>query len=162
MTCEDTHQFCMNCGAPLVDTQVAPAPEYYAVQTQAADEYPRARTKSEFLKLPENQAYRSSIKSAGIVCYVSAGLTLLVGFLLDTFPYNLLDVMILVGLGLGIHLGKSRVCAILLCAYATLSALISISQNGKISGIIVIMAGVYAVVNTFKAESAWKNYQRGA
>ena len=121
---------------------------------------PRADTKKEFLALPENRKLRSNIRSAAIICYLAAGLTALVGFfVLDMGAYVLLDVAILLGLGLGVHLKQSKGCAIALLIYSILSCVLSSISNGQLSGWLVILAGIYAVISTFRLDKQWKAYR---
>ena len=167
--CGDTETFCGNCGANL---NAAPAPQSAPNQAPYQGGYaasgpyaaygaaPRVSTKKEFLNLPENKKVKSEIKTAGIICYICAGITLLASFATNTFPLSLLDVAILVGLGLGIHLAHSRVCAIILTIYAASSMIIGIIQTGRPSGYLVLIAGIFAVIYTFKAEKLWKQYQQ--
>ncbi len=133
--------FCVSCGAPL---STAPA----------------AATKKEFLKLPENKKVRSELNGASIICYVCAGITLAVGIAAGGFPFVLLDVAILVGLGLGIHLSHSRVCAVILLVYAAVNSVVGLLQSGRFSGYLVLIAGIFAVIYTFRAEKSWQAYRQ--
>ncbi len=167
--CEDAEVFCGNCGASL---NAAPAPQSAPNQAPYQGGYtapgpyatygaaPRVSTKKEFLNLPENKKVKSEIKTAGIICYICAGITLLASFATNTFPLSLLDVAILVGLGLGIHLAHSRVCAIILTIYAASSMIIGIIQTGRPSGYLVLNDAATAEIYTFKAEKLWKQYQQ--
>ena len=122
---------------------------------------PRALTKKEFLELPENIKLKKNIRSSAIICYVAALLSGVVGFLvLDTGAFILLDVAILVGLGLGVHLKQSKVCSVLLLVYAVASCILNLISNGQASGWLIILAGVYAVGATFKLDKQWKAYQQ--
>ena len=122
--------------------------------------HPRADTKKEFLALPENRKLRSNIRSVGIICYFCAAITAAAGyFLLDAGEFILLDVAILLGLGLGVHLGHSKVCAIVLLLYALVSAVLTCIDSGTFSGWLVILAGIYAVISTFRLDKQWKAYR---
>ena len=122
---------------------------------------PRALTKKEYLELPENIKLKKNIRSSAIICYVAALLSGAVGFLvLDTGAFILLDVAILVGLGLGVHLKQSKVCSVLLLVYAVASCILNLISNGQASGWLIILAGVYAVSATFKLDKQWKEYAR--
>ena len=149
--CEDTETFCGNCGANL---NAAPDP------SAAYGAAPRVSTKKEFLNLPENKKVKSEISGAAIICYVCAAITLIVGILNNAFPLILLDVAIVLGTALGIHLAQSRVCSIVLLAYAIFSTVLVLVQTGRLTGYLVIIAGVCAVIYTFKAEKLWKQYQQ--
>ena len=122
---------------------------------------PRALTKSEFLGLPENAQLKKTIKSSAVILYVCAAITGLAGFLvLDSGALILLDVAIMAGLGLGIHLKQSKGCAIALLIYSVVSCVLTIISTGKVSGWLIIIAGIYAVSATFKLDKQWKQYRQ--
>ncbi len=134
---------------------------YGAGPTQTPWGTPVAATKKEFLDLPENAKLKKNIRSSAIVCYICAALTLVFGmFVLDSGLLSLIDVAILAGLGLGIQLSQSRVCAALLCVYAVINTIISLVSSGQISGYLIIIAGVYAMIYTFQLDKQWKVYQQ--
>ncbi len=41
-----------------------------------------------------------------------------------------------------------------------MNAVIGLVQNGKLSGYLLLLAGMYAVVSTFQLDKAWKAYQQ--
>lgn len=86
-------------------------------------------TKDEFYKHPNIASVRSQIRDAGILCYVVAGISLVLPFLSGNPFGALLDVLLIVGLGLGIQLGKSRVCAIILTVYGAFNTIIITLAN---------------------------------
>lgn len=120
----------------------------------------RAATKKEFLQMPENQSLRKQIRTAAIICYVCAGITLLVAIFAGS-ALSIIDVVILVGLGLGIHLAQSKVCAIVLAVYAVANVIITLVVNGSLGGWLIILAAVYACIATFKLDKAWNAYRNG-
>ena len=121
---------------------------------------PRAATKKEFLNLADNVKLKKNLRGAAIICYVCAALTLVAGlFIMDTGMLVLLDVAILVILGLGIQLKQSKVCAVLLTLYAAASMIITYVQTGKLTGYLVLLAGIYALSSTFQLDKQWKAYQ---
>lgn len=175
---QDDQTFCPNCGTRVAPSETAQPgngyPPFTAQEPNSMGGHPyaqpfysnggqgfgpRCATKKEFLQLPENKKLRSQILGAAIICYISGGLTLL-AMLLFTNPMMLLDVAILVGLGLGVHLAYSRVCAILLAVYAVFSVIVGIVVNGTVSGWLIIVAAVFAVLCTFNLEKSWKAYQQ--
>ena len=122
---------------------------------------PRASSKREFLELPDNKKLKKDIRTSAIICYVGAGLSGLVGFLSsDIGAYILLDVAIMLGLGLGIHLKQSKGCAVALLAYAVASCVLTVISSGKFSGWLIILAGVYAVSATFRLDKLWKAFEQ--
>ncbi len=142
--CEDYAAFCTNCGTPLILSS-GPAP---------------ASSKKEFLQLPENRSLKKELVSDAVVCYICAGLTLLLGVLVLKNPYVLIDVVIVLCAGLGIHLMQSKACAVVLCVYAVINAVIGLVNDGKLSGYLLLIAGIYSVISTFKLDKQWKKYQQ--
>ena len=118
--CSDDASFCNACGTALEAAPVSTAP---------ADDRQAPLTKQEFLKLPENKALKKQLNMSAVIggSYLS-----------------LIDAAILLGTGLGVHLKQSRVCAIILLAYA-------------VFGVPVFLAGAYAVISTFRLDKAWKD-----
>ena len=141
--CEDGASFCTNCGTPLSRW---PSPSAVS-------------TKKEFLQLPENSRLKKELNSDAIVCYICAALTVILGVFVLKSPYFLIDVIIVLGMGLGIHLKQSKVCAVILCIYAVINTILGLINNGKISGYLLLIAGIYSVISTFKLDKQWKQYQ---
>lgn len=124
-TVQDDQTFCPNCGTRVALPEASQSgngfPPYTAQEANTMGDQPygqpvypnggqgfgpRCATKKEFLQLPENKKLRSQLLGTAIICYISGGLTLL----LMLFSMNLmmlLDVALLVGLGLGVHLAYS-------------------------------------------------------
>ena len=119
----------------------------------------KVATKKEFLKLPENKKIRKEINGAAIICYSCAAITLLVSLATGSFS-SILDVVILIGLGLGIHLAKSRICAIILTVYGAINMIITTTANGSLAGWLPLAAGIFALVYTIKLSKAWKAYNK--
>lgn len=128
----------------------------YDIPVEAAA--PKAATKKEFLQLPENKKLRSNIKWAGIISYICAGITLLTILASGNF-LSIVDVLLLVGFGLGIHLAQSKVCAILLTIYAAINMIIMLVAMGTFGGWLVLLAGIFGIVYTVQLDKAWKAYQ---
>ena len=121
---------------------------------------PAVSTKQEFLNLPENKKLKNSCRTAAIISYICAGVTLLVVVILSKSYFSILDVGIMVGLGIGIQLKQSRVCAIILLVYAVINMIISIAVSGSLGGWLVLAAGIVGVLSTNNAEKQWKLYQQ--
>ena len=156
---DDSASFCSACGAALGgDSQgvdFTPEPISYPGQPGPR----KAATKQEFLNLPENKKMKNNITGAAIVSYICAGITavVMIGTMRDYV--SVFDALLLIGLGLGIHFKQSRVCAILLCADGLLSMIASIVSTGTPSGYLILIAGIYATIYTFKLEKEWQQYQ---
>jgi len=113
-------------------------------------------TRREFFKSPQMKMIRNNIISSAVIGYVVAGLTLYFGVIQTGNYYTMLDVILVLACSLLIHLLQSRVAAIVLAAYAVLNVVVTTVSNGKFSGWWVALVGVYAVIYTFKFQSAWK------
>ena len=120
-------------------------------------------TKSEFWKNAVPKNVKGQVVTAAVFAYISAAMTLVLGFLTGNFLV-LIDVLLVLGLGLGVHLAKSRVCAIILAAYFVLNKVLQ-WLGGEFSGlymaVIFIIGFVMGVVGTFAFQKQWKEYQAG-
>lgn len=73
-------------------------------------------SRKEFIDKYAQPSLRKNITSIAILCYVCAGVTFIVSCLLN--PLGIIDALILAGLALGMHLVKSKVCAILILVFS--------------------------------------------
>lgn len=105
-------------------------------------------TKREFSARYANKRDRRNVRTAAIVSYVCAALILVMGLILQDY-FMLLDVVLVVGLALGVHLAKSRTCAVVLLVYACISGILTTVSTGQLSGWLLILAGIWAVIGTF-------------
>lgn len=150
---------CAQCGTQYPDG--APAcPNCGAPAGQFGGGYGSApMTKKEFLKHPNLKKCSSSIKSSAIILYVCGALSLVLGIIAGNFMV-IIDIAIVVGLGLGIQLAQSRVCALLILAYSVFNTIYMIVSTGRAGGYLILLAAIYAVIATFQFQKAWKNYQQ--
>ena len=73
-------------------------------------------------------------------------------------PLMLIDAAIIFVLGLLIHLKQSRVCAILLLAYGVMGFSLTM-LDGRMSGWLIALAGVFAVIYTFRLEKEYQEFR---
>ena len=116
-------------------------------------------TKREFLKHPNMKQTASSMSAVAIALYICAGLSLVVGILCGNYGV-ILDVMLMVGFALGVHLGQSRVCAILVLIYSIANVIITIVVTGRRGGTWIVIASIGAVIATFRFHKAWNTYKQ--
>lgn len=179
----DTSAFCLNCGARLAAPQPMPQPmqqmpmpqpmpqaagvQYQATQTML----PPNMDKRTFYKQGVPASVRSNIIGAGVLGYIISGIFVVqavMAFLSSSYLYDstamglliLLDAAIYLGLSLGVHLGKSRVCAILMAAYTVFAIVMNFVNTGSFSGYIQIVASICAIMATFKFQKMWKDYRK--
>lgn len=151
---------CSKCGTELEnDALVCPfcgqaVSDEARIQAQAGG---APLTKKDFLKLPAMKSCKSNINVCGILLYILGGINVVYAFIIGTLP---LDGILLVLLGLGIHLGKSRICAILCMAYSVFNVIYMLSATGKVGGWWIVLIGIDAILYTFRYHSAWNKYQK--
>ena len=145
-------QFCPFCGAKQLADQAWGNP--YA---NAASVENRNISKSEFCRSYAPDKMRRNIRVSAILCYVSAAITAVFAILFN--PFMFLDVIIVLVLGLLIHLKQSRVCAVLLLAYSLFNCVVMLLSSGQLSGWLIILAGVFAVLYTFQLEKAYQEFR---
>lgn len=148
---------CPNCGAPAASQfgQGQPGQQSFG----PGFGYSGQMTKKEFLHHPNLKKCYDNIKSSAIVLYVCAALSLALGIYMGNWSI-LVDVLIIVGFGLGIQLGQSRVCAILIFLYSLANAVYMGVSTGRSSGTLIVLASIYALGATFKFQKAWKEYKK--
>lgn len=119
----------------------------------------------EFYQKHCSDPVKKNIKGAAILLYFCSAITLLVSFAATALGVDImaaaLDAFLLLGLALGIHIGKSRACAVIVLVYSILNCLYALISTGKMSGYLIIIAGVYATIYTFKARKEYKDYING-
>lgn len=121
--------------------------------------YNQNLSKKEFLHHPNIDKCRKNLNSSAATLYVCAVLSLVVGFIFGS-PSVVIDVALIVGLGLGVQLAQSRVCAILICIYGAFNTITMTITNGRPGGYLILIAAVYAVIATFQFQKAWDNYKK--
>ena len=145
-------QFCPFCGAKQLADQAWGNP--YANAAAAEN---RNISKSEFFRSCAPDQMRKNIIASAILCYVSAVITAVFAIMFN--PFMFLDVIIILVLGLLIHLKQSRVCAVLLLAYSAFNCVVTLLSTGQFSGWLILLAGVFAVIYTFRLEKAYQEFR---
>lgn len=74
---------------------------------------------------------------------------------------SILDAILILVLGLGIHIWKSRACAVIVLAYSIFNCLYALITTGRPAGYLIVIAGVLSTVFTFKARQEYKEYIGG-
>lgn len=111
-------------------------------------------SRKEFIEKYAQPSLKKDVKSVAILCYVCAGLTFLLSLTLN--PIGIIDALLLFGLALGMHLGKSRGCAISLLVLGIVEVF-----WGLIMGTVPylwLVAGISAVVTFNKIEKQYKQF----
>lgn len=108
-------------------------------------------SKKEFLK--NNEGLKKTVKTASIVGYVLVGINVI--SLIFNF-FAIFDIAILLGCTLGVHLKKSKGCAIAILVYGIISCIIGLVSAGTPTGWGWIVIAIVYLVAFNKAEKEYK------
>ena len=126
----------------------------YPVFPEDAQKLPADITKKEYIKHYAGDNFKRNLRNVAIVGYVAAGLNLLVALLSNV--YALIDVVIILGVTLGMHLGKSKGCAVALLIYSIYAMVSSVIYTGSLGGSLLLAMGIMAVRTFNRAEKRYK------
>ena len=101
-------------------------------------------------------SFKSNLRSIAILCYVVAGINAVIAIAFN--PITIIDSLILLGFTLGMHLGKSKVCAVLLLILGCIELIMGFIADSAASGALWLIAGIIAVVIFNKADKQYKNF----
>lgn len=117
-------------------------------------------TRKEFFKSKEMKKLRESINVSAYLGYAIA----LAGVVLNYVNYKtfntLLDAAIIVAACLCIQFLQSRIASIVLAVYSLVNMALVYVQTGKPGGYTVIVIAVFAIIATFRFQSAWQKYKK--
>lgn len=158
-------KFCGRCGAAMQQVQYANTPYVnYSPggmpMNQGMYSAGPVMNKKQFSKHPYLNNITKGIRSAAILMYATAAITFAVTVVLGGNVFAIIDVILIVGLGMGIQLAQSRACAVVTGIYSMINLIMTIVLLGKPGGWFVVVSGIFAIVYTFKFQRMWEEYQR--
>lgn len=118
----------------------------------------RVISKKEYIKSYADEKMIKDIKKAAIVGYICSGITALLGLLMFNIGI-IIEVFLMFGLLLGMHLGRKKWCAMTYMCIAILDCVVSMALTGSPSGWLVIVAGIWAVSTFNKLDKAYKVFK---
>lgn len=130
----ESGSFCGKCGRPTTIQDIKPASER---------PFPEGTTLKEYYKLYAGETFYKHLKIIAICAYVLCGI---LGLTVMLNVIALVDLAIYLGLTLGMHLGKSRGCAIGILAYGGLGFVATLFLMGRIAGWGWLAVGIWAVI----------------
>lgn len=143
---QEASENCVKCGATLVPggkfcpicahVVGAPAPEGMQI--------PAGISIKEYRKQYAGESFRRNVRNAAIVGYICAGINAVISLI--AVPLGLIDSVIFLALTLGMHLGKSKGCAIGMLVYAIFTVVVGLVATGTLGGWLWIVAGVNALI----------------
>lgn len=144
------------------DNTASSVPNFFEDPAQGAYEIPNRIPQGldylGFTELDEVKKESGRMKTAGILCLVSAGITCLLGVAFGQYGI-FIDAAVVAVLGLLIMLRKSFVASVLLGVYAAINAVTSIMASGHLGGWLIILAAIYSIFASWTLRKAWKQYQ---
>lgn len=145
-------KYCPSCGTVQKMDQPWGNPT-----TSAATMENRDISKAEFCRNYAADKTRKNIRGSAILCYICAVVTAALGIMFN--PFMLIDAAIVLVLGLLIHLKQSRVCSIILLVYGIVSCVVMLLDTGRLGGWLVVLAGVFAVIYTFRLDKEYQAFR---
>ena len=113
-------------------------------------------TKKQLADVPALAAWKKNFKVTYIIGYVCSALMLIGLYTVGTAA--LIDVGILLGTTLGVHLKYSKGCAVAMLVYSIINMIIGLVSNGMLSGWLILATAICAVKFTFEFDKYWKSY----
>lgn len=147
-------KFCTSCGAPVREAldpvTLSAVNDGFPVGTQVS--------KKEYYKKYAGESFYRNLKITAICGYVLSGLAMISAL---TMPLLLLDLAIYLGLTLGMHLGKSKGCAIGITAYSAFSVVYALILTGQLAGWGWLAVGIWGIVIFSNADKRYKKLVSG-
>lgn len=109
-------------------------------------------SKGEYRRKYTPKSFRKQIMIVSILCYVFAAINLVLAFV---DPWGLVDVAIQLGLALGIHIAKSKGCAIAMIVYGAINVVL-VLLSGSFGGWLWLAIGIGATVAINKVDKRYK------
>ena len=141
--------------APIQQAPIQQVPVYNPPAQTYAPPMGQRIDKKEFFENYADPKLKKDFKSTAIICYVCAVATIIMSAVfVDVF--GIVAGVLLLGLALGFHLSKSKVCAIFILVLAIISFLISAAfGNYPVMGLI---SGFWSVSTTNKLDKQYKQF----
>lgn len=154
--------FCSGCGAKRLNNNTqnemqsnCEQPDVFSTPTDTPlPPSGQPVSRKEFIDKYAQPSLRKSITSIAILCYVCAGLTFVVSCIMN--PAGIIDALILTVLALGMHLAKSKVCAILILVFSIVEVIFSLMVGAF--PVWWLIAGISAVVVFSKIDKQYKQF----
>lgn len=157
-------EFCTNCGAPiengkffnepLREDQIGSSTFGNTVNTRVSPIRQHIGRK-EYINEYAPQSLKNDVRNVAIGCYVLVGLSAVLSIVIN--PVGIIESLLLLGLALGMHLGKSKVCAVLIFALSIAEVLIGIIVGVSV-GYLWPIVGIFALVTFNKIDKQYLQF----
>ena len=130
--------------------------------------------KKGFLNHPSVTKLKKNLNVVAILSYVIGGFNFILGFIANPMMKLLygentsgpgfalgffFSGILMIGLGVGIHIAQSRVCACGILGFAILNTILTLIYYKEFGGWLILVIGISAVSATFAFQKAWNEYQ---
>lgn len=152
---------CSHCGAVLPNGSVFCSVCGQKLEPNGSLPYGTYVSPGEYRRKYAPASFAKSLRTISIIAYVMVGINVLYALLIDVWV--LLDAALFLGFTLGMHLGRSKGCAIGLLVLACVEMILGLI-NGALTGYYWVILGIGAVVlfvNTDKQYKAQLAQSRG-
>lgn len=134
-------------------------PQQPVAENAAADGYKPVPegilvSKGEYRRHYAPAKFYKDIRLMCVICYVIMGSSAVLMILSN--PFGLIDIALFLGLTLGLHLGKSKGCAIAMLAYGSISCLLNLVLAGSFSSWLWILVGIWAIAAINKVDKHYR------
>lgn len=157
---EEGIQVCPNCGTVAEEMREMTGSSAWEGIPRSQEN--RHLTRKEFFKHGVMRKHRDYLSGAAIAIYFCA----LCSFAASLSFLNIagaLDALLVLGLGIGMQLGRSRACAVILAVTGVLNVIVALFTGAAgLFGVkgLLFMASVLGVKETFEMNEAWNTYQK--
>ena len=111
-------------------------------------------TKEMYFKRYASDSFYNNLKINSVIGYILCGI---LGLTCLVNPWNLIDLGIYLGLVLGMHLGKRKICAILLTIYTSFCVVFLLIMSGTLSGWAWLILSIYSWILFRNEEKRYRN-----
>lgn len=118
-------------------------------------------TSGEYYKSYVDEKMKKDLTILCVIMYLGVGANVVSGIMLMGNVWGVIDGVLLLGLTLGIHLAKSRVCAIIILCYGVINFIMGIIFDGQIVGWLWIVYGIIALVHLNNMHKEYRKFKAG-
>ena len=115
-------------------------------------------SKKDFINKYASPVFKKNINSISIACYALSAFSVIVNLVMGSDLYFLIDTVIVLAVVLGMHLGKSKLCAILLLIISIAECIFTTIAYGRLAGWWWIVISIYAVSYFRKIDKEYKEF----
>lgn len=157
---EEGIQVCPNCGTVAEEMREMTGSSAWEGIPRSQESRPL--TRKEFFKHGVMRRHRDYLSGAAIAIYFCTLCSFVASFSFSNIA-GVFDSLLVLGLGIGMQLGRSRVCAVILALTGALNVIGTLFTGAVglfgVKGLLFV-ASILGVKETFEMNEAWNTYQK--